>query len=313
MFRPFLSSEYSRNRVHIVAINSGKLLEWIEEQQEDGYLTEQLRQVLMGEAVELDPGFRLINLNQRSLVGGIDLGSRELTTHFLGALIERFVDGEGNDPWQPCVTCTAQNRCTAWHSVQALRGPDHLRLRDRLTIALQASHQRGEIHITARELRAALSYIFFGVHDCAELHKNPDLRPPRYWQRAFDACSDHRQGELLAELTRFDPALEADPILDRSLIKEAPRGGGEGRLAEGRRRAWFTLAETGAGLPIRLANGRHFARFRDVPLMEESARTGLMRDLCLGISHLENLPAAAFAFEHMERGVPLRITPRTPT
>lgn len=313
MFSPFLSSEYSRNRVHVVAINSGKLLEWIEEQPEDSYLTEQLRQVLMGEAVELDPGFRLIDLNQRSLVGGIDLGSRELTTHFLDALLERFVDGEGNDPWHPCVTCTAQNRCTAWHSVQALRGPDSLRLRYRLIDALQASHQRGEIHITARELRAALSYIFFGVHDCAELHENPDLRPSRYWQRAFDACSSHRQGELLAELARFDPALEADPMLDRSLLKEASPGNRDGRLAEGRRRAWFALPETGEGLPIRLANGRHFARFRDVPLMDERTRTDLMIDLCLGIAHLENLPSAAFTFEHMEMGVPLRITPRTPT
>ena len=47
--------------------------------------------------------------------------------------------------------------------------------------------------------------------------------------------------------------------------------------------------------------------------MDESARTGLMLDLCLGIAHLENLPSVAFEYEHMERGVPLRITPRTPT
>lgn len=313
MFSPFLSADYSRSRVHIVAINSGKLLEWIEEQPEDSYLTEQLRQVLMGEAVELDPGFRLIDLNQRSLVGGIDLGSRELTTHFLDALLNRFVDGACDDPWRPCLTCTAQNRCTAWHSVQALRGPAGLRLRYRLTDALQASHQRGEIHITARELRAALSYIFFGVHDCADLHENPDLRPSRYWQRAFDAGSIHRQGELLAELARFDPALEADPALDRALLKEAPAGAGEGRLGEGRRRAWFNLPETGSGLPVRLANGRNFARFREVPLMDDQTRTGLMLDLCLGIAHLENLPSAAFVYEHMERGVPLRITSRTPT
>lgn len=313
LFRPFHEPDYSRNRLHVVAVNNGKLLEWIETQEEDTYLTDQLRKVLMGEVVDLDPGFRLIDLNQRSLVGGVDLGRSELTTHFLDALLDRFVDGDGDDPWQPCITCSAQNRCSAWHSVQALRGTDSQRLRFRLTDALQACHQRGEIHITARELRAALSYIFFGVHDCAELHDNPDLRLPRYWQRAFDAYSGHRQGELLAELARFDPALEADPTLDRRLLKEAPLRGGEGRLAEGRRRAWFSLPGTDAGLPIRLANARHFARFRDVPLMDEGARTGLMIDLCLGIAHLETLPSAAFKYEHMEKGVPLRITPRTPT
>jgi serine/threonine protein kinase len=313
MFSPFLSSEYSHNRVHVVAINSGKLLEWIEEQPEESYMTVQLRKVLMGEPVELDPGFRLIDLNQRSLVGGVDLGRHELTTHFLDVLLDRFVDGDGNDPWRPCSTCSAQNRCTAWHSVQALRGPDSQRLRYRLTDALQACHQRGEIHITARELRAALSYVFFGVHYCTELHENPDLRPPRYWQRAFDACSSHRQGELLAELARFDPALEANPTLDRSLLKETPPGSGEGRLAEGRRRAWFVLPETEAGLSIRLANGRYFARFRDVPLMDESARSALLYDLCMGIAHLENLPTATYENKNMKQGVPLRITPRTPT
>jgi serine/threonine protein kinase len=314
LFRPFHNPDYSRFRVHIVAINSGKLLEWIEAQPEDTYLTEQLRRVLMGEKVELDGGFRLIDLNHRSLVGGIDLGSRKLTTHFLESLLDRFLDGDGENPWQPCVTCTAQNRCTAWRSVQALRDPDDSRqLLNRLTDALQACHQRGEIHITARELRAALSYIFFGVHDCVELHDNPDLRPIHFWQRAFDAYSLHRQGELLAELARFDPALEAHPILDRTLIKEASAGPVEGRLAEGRRRAWFTYPAGKDELPIRLANARHFMRFRDVPLMNADDRDRLLIDLCLGIAHLEDLPHASLSREYIKRGVPLRITPRTPT
>lgn len=313
LFRPFHTPDYSRNRIHIVAINSGKLLEWIEQQPDDTYLTEQLRQVLMGQEVELDSGFRLIDLNQRSLVGGIDLGNGNLTTHFLEVLLDRFLEGGGDDPWQPCAGCTAQNRCTAWHSVQALRDPDNaLRLRLRLTDALQACHQRGETHITARELRAALSYIFFGVHDCAELHENPDLRPIRYWQRAFDAHSPYRQGELLAELARFDPALEAHPILDRALLKEAPASQGEGRLADGRRRAWFNYPGVNGQLPVRLANGKHFTRFRDVPLMNAEDRTSLLLDLCLGIAHLEDLPHVALGHEHLERGVPLRITPRTP-
>lgn len=314
LFHPFHDPDYSPNRVHIVAINSGKLLEWIEAQPEDTHLTAQLRQVLMGEDVVLDEAFRLIDLNQRSLVGGIDLGSRKLTTHFLESLIDRFVRGEGENPWQACVTCTAQNRCAAWHSVQGLRDDDtSLLLRRRLTDALQACHQRGEIHITARELRAALSYIFFGVHDCADLHSDPELRPVRFWQRAFDARSPNRQGELLAELARFDPALEAHPILDRALLKETPGGSFDGRLAEGRRRAWFTYPADDVELPVMLANGRHFKRFRDVPLSSRDDISKLLTDVCLGIANLEDLPAAALNDENIKRGVPLRITPRTPT
>jgi hypothetical protein len=62
-----------------------------------------------------------------------------------------------------------------------------------------------------------------------------------------------------------------------------------------------------------LENGRHLQLFGSLPLMDDRARTSLLRDLCLGIAHLEDLPKLAFSDENMERGVPLRIAPRTPT
>ncbi|KAB2921291.1 MAG: hypothetical protein F9K25_20615, partial [Candidatus Contendobacter sp.] len=147
LFGPFQQADYSRQNVHIVAINSGKLLEWIESHDQGTYLTRQLRQVLLDEPVTLDPGFCLIDLNQRSLVGGIDVASGQLGTDFLNTLLDRLL-GTDADPWQPCLSCSAQSRCTAWHSVQTLRDPERgSRLRARLTDALQACHQRGEVHI----------------------------------------------------------------------------------------------------------------------------------------------------------------------
>ena len=307
-FGPFQQQNYSHRNLHIVAINSGKLSEWIESQQEDSYLTEQLRSVLLGEKVDLDPRFRLIDLNARSLVGGLDLKAGQISTEFLDALLKRLLGGD-DDPWQPCLICSAQSRCTAWHSVRTLRDPNQgLRVRQQLTSALQACHQRGEIHITARELRATLSYLFFGVQDCAELHKNKDLRPDQYFQRAFDAHSPQRQGDLLAELVKLDPALEADPILDRKLLKEAirvPDAPMKGRLAWARRRAYFEGA-------IFLANGRYLSRFHDLPLSDEASRAALCRDLCLGIARLKDLPPLAFEERHLQRGVPLPLIPRTP-
>jgi len=313
LFRPFHNPNFSHGRIHIVAVNNGKLLEWIETQPEDTWLTEPLRRVLLGEEVSMEPRFRLIDLNRRSLVGGIDPAQHRLTAVFLDTLIDRLLGGD-TDHWKPCSTCAAQGRCTAWDSVQALRDPDSgRRLRQRITDLLQACHQRGEIHITARELRAALSYCLFGVHDCAELHKDLDLRPPSYWQRAFDADSAQRQGELLAEMARFDPALEADPILDRLLLRERTVDRAGDGLAQARRRAWLTRTTEGTGQDIALANGRHLARFRDLPLMPRQDADALLRDLCLGIARLEDLPALAFATDQLDRGLPLRITPRTPT
>ncbi len=307
LFGPFQQADYSRQNVHIVAINSGKLLEWIESHDQGTYLTRQLRQVLLDEPVTLDPGFRLIDLNQRSLVGGIDVASGQLGTDFLNTLLDRLL-GTDADPWQPCLSCSAQSRCTAWHSVQTLRDPERgPRLRARLTDALQACHQRGEVHITARELRAALSYILFGVHDCAEVHEDPEPRPSRYYQRAFDAHEPQRQGELLGELVRFDPALEAHPLLDRTLLKEAS-GSSPPRLAEARRRAYFERPDAA----IALADGQYLDRFRRAPLASAEEQNALCRELCLGMARLEDLPPVAFEARHLVRGVPLRITPRTP-
>ncbi|WP_295623072.1 hypothetical protein, partial [uncultured Lamprocystis sp.] len=222
------------------------------------------------------------------------------------------------DPWQPCATCTASGRCTAWNSVQTLRdaasGP---RLRNRLTELFQACHQRGEVHITARELRAALSYCLFGLDDCADLHQDPDRRPVPFWHRAFDAGSDQRQGELLAEMARFDPALEADPAIDRVLLRQDAAVGGPDRLREARRRAWLRRPDPAPNQDeddgVRLSHGRHLARFRDLPLLPPSDQDATLRDLCLGIARLEDLPALAFVPDNLARGVPLRITPRTPT
>jgi len=305
----------------ILAINSGKLLEWLETQA-DSPLTRQLYGVLFEtddeDEPELDPRIRFIDLNRRSLVGGIQAST--IQADFLAALLDRFlgVDLE-QDPWAGCATCTAQHRCTAWHSVQTLRAPDiGPRLRARLADALQACHLRGEAHITARELRAALAFIFFGVHDCGELHANPEWMPPRYWDRAFAADAPQRQGELLAELARFDPALDSNPLLDRHLLKETPHGPDDiaAALASARRRAWFEWDDAryiALQLPadaLPLFGGRHLDRFRRAPLMNADEKDALCRELCLGIARLEDLPEAAFA---REAGLPLRIQPRTPT
>lgn len=60
-----------------------------------------------------------------------------------------------------------------------------------------------------RELRAALVYNLFGVDFCADYHAGTQTDPLAYRDRAFAADSPARQGEVLAELARFDPALEA--------------------------------------------------------------------------------------------------------
>jgi serine/threonine protein kinase len=322
-FAPFGSEAFPEKLVHLIAINDGPLLAWLNEGGES-YLTAQLYAALDTEGVaEIDPRIRFVDLNARSLVGGYSQDARGVSTDFIDSLLEKML-GPGEETWRPCHTCTAQSRCHAWRSARTLLSPDFGRVvRDRLAKALLAVHQRGEMHITARSLRAALTYIFFGTYYCLDLHADPGFRPEFYYDRAFDPGSPHRQGELLRELQWLDPALESHPHVDSYLLRE--EGGDDGLqsferdlapLDSLRRRAYFEWPEKkivrvgGNASALGLARGQHMDAFLKVATGTEAEREVIRDAVCDGIARLEDLPEDAFGDR---RWVPLKITPRTPT
>jgi serine/threonine protein kinase len=345
---PFQDGPPHDNIVHLLAINDGRLLEWIEGVEErlgrETALTRELYQLLQREAAEQDSHIRFISLNQRSLVGNIRPDRSDIDTQFLQRLLDQLYGGP-NAPqtWAPCRACSAHDRCRVFQAAQVF-GPDALasplgddvrqRARQRLFQALQAVHLRGETHITVRELRAALIYILFGVHFCDDYHRGEfdDQGPPLpYWDRAFAADAPARQGEVLRELARFDPALESHPQIDRYLLSHpaidsapsAPRYP-DLSLESARRRAFFEWTEADLQQVLRdtgqpaealdLARGRHLQEFRQVPLIDDARKLAeLTRRLCTGISRLEDLPPQALERAEKAGVVPLRITPRTPT
>ena len=159
-----------------------------------------------------------------------------------------------------------------------------------------------------------------GVRDEAIPETGVEAWP--YWDRAFNPASPARQGELLRELVHFDPALDAHPRLDRRLLRdrfaEDDSGHPESSLASARRRAYFewtssriqaVVCDEQQEQVLALARGRHLRRFRDIPA-DRAAHGELCRDLCAGISRLEELPPEAL---NRSGVVPLRIPPRTPT
>ena len=335
---PFQHGPPSGDIVHLLAINDGRLLEWIEyveERHGETPLTKNLLECLEGGAAPSESHIRFVNLNQRSLVGGVTTDGKRIDTSFLDRLVDSLYGGQqAGATWTPCRACSAQERCEVFRAMR-LFGPGGLadegvrRLaRQRLFHALQAVHLRGETHITVRELRAALIYILFGIHYCSDYHDgSDDFGSPRqesYSERAFSPRSSARQGELLRELVRFDPALEAHPQIDRRLLRpptvdddsDLP-GYDNLSLKKARRRAWFEWSEaeverlTGDRHALDLARGRHLREFRDLALSGgHSARDELTRKLCAGISRLQTLPPQALGRSGV---VPLQITPRTPT
>lgn len=302
---------------HLVAINDGPLLAWVESQ-EESWLTEQIEALLDDASSEIiDPRIRFIDLNQRSLVGNLTNSDIETPT-FLNRLLDKMLGPE--DTWKPCVSCVSQDRCPAWQCVSDLRDPPKgLFIRQQLARLLQVVHQRGEIHITARLLRSALSFGFFGTEYCTDIHRQTEKKRFQYWDRFFSPSIPFRQGDLLDELTKLDPALESHPQVDRTLMAEPPRGHElelqpEELLDSRRRRAFFTWSKD--KLPKAIDDEyaldtiqlRRLKEFQS--LVDSEKATQLCRRICDGVSRMQDLPDAAF---RDEGSMPVLVTPRTPT
>ena len=124
LFGPFLNGPTNDSRVHLVAVNDGRLMEWIEHvetQQDETALTLELVAALSHQSEELSPHIRLVELNNRSLVGGLDLARGVITTDFVDELVRRLVGGDSApNIWAPCRTCTAQERCTMKRSADMM-------------------------------------------------------------------------------------------------------------------------------------------------------------------------------------------------
>jgi serine/threonine protein kinase len=329
-FQPFQNKGAPNFLVHLVAINSGPLQAWIssyESRHGETPLTMELQAALEGNLEGLDSRIRFVDLNNRSLVGGTNLDEHVISTEFVDNLIDKLLGGnEASSIWKPCNTCSAQKRCQVNRSVRLFGlGDSELKAqaRQKLYKALQAVHQRGEVHITARELRATLSYILFGLQYCRDLHSRPDITPHPYFDLAFSPTSPNRQGEVLKELAYLDPALESHAQIDRYLssagtgeeTKKAPKYPALS-LPSARRRAYFEWDEASVvevaddKNAMHLARGRHLSEFLKIGLMNDAQRSDLCKQLCRGISKLVDLPSIALQQSDV---VPIRISPRTPT
>lgn len=335
-FEPFRKQTSPPDRVHLVAINDGRLLEWIEHARHNWgecWLTCTLQRLVLDGTDQIEH-VRLIDLNKRSLVGGVNQQAKKIDTQFLDALVDRLYGGEQTESiWAPCRVCTARHHCAVyeagrWFAPQGFPEQEDAarrrRARDRLYEALQAVHLVGRVHITMRELRSALIYILFGTHYCRDYHGNADLEP--FWDRAFDPQTPNRQGEVLQELARLDPALDSHPFLDRYLTSSPLQGEPsvpcrypELSLASARRRAFFQWSAseleqvTGHQDALCLYEGERLALFRRVPLMDSNEREWLCHELCRGIASLEILPPVAYDLARGQNALPLRVPQRTPT
>src|SRR5262249_17358054 len=120
---PFQDGPPGQNIVHLLAVNDGRLLEWIEGVEErvgrETALTAELYDLLQREAVTQDSHIRFISLNQRSLVGGITPERTGIDTAFLERLVDHLYGGnQAGRIWSPCRACSAKARCRVFQAAQ---------------------------------------------------------------------------------------------------------------------------------------------------------------------------------------------------
>jgi serine/threonine protein kinase len=95
---PFQGGPPASDIVHLLAINDGRLLEWVEgvesRRGDETPLTKELYDLLEGGSNVQDSHVRFINLNQRSLVGSVRPDEERIQTSFLDRLLDHLYGGE---------------------------------------------------------------------------------------------------------------------------------------------------------------------------------------------------------------------------
>ena len=211
----------------LIAINDGKLREFLLSNRDYNWLGKQVHRLLDEPDWTVDRRVALVDLKQRSVVGG-GLGDAERDDLYEQVLLSLLSD----DGWSACNGCRARARCPMKFNRDTLADPEKGSLvRGRLRTLLQMTHLRRERHITMRDLRSALAYIVAGTSTCEDIHAEIDAGelPPGWYNRFYFMATFNPFGESEENLTDFalyDPAQVTSPRLDRFLHF---RRHGEGR------------------------------------------------------------------------------------
>ena len=218
-------SEFQTGKVRLIAINEGRLLDFLEHSAHSGKFTALRKFVFRAlETGDSSDGMLLVNLNLRAIAAG---GSDSLVERQLKALLRPEI-------WAPCDACEYKLRCPIKHNADTLgnnvSGPT---VRARIRRLFEVVHLRRRAHVTIRDLRSALSWLLLrdqGCQDIGNLLVSKESSASEtiatiYYPEAFAAdevASKNRVEDRLVRLLRqSDVGLVNDPMLDRRLDHDA--------------------------------------------------------------------------------------------
>ena len=222
------------NACLIVAMNEGKLLDFLSQTTTFGWLSNILLAHIQ-QNTSLPDDLVLVNLNLRAVVDA----SRDKTDSILDQILDRYVADEF---WTACDGCPTRHRCPVKFNVDTFRirstaglsdsdrtgvetrNQSALIARSRLKGIFQMLHFRKRIHVTVRDLRSVLAYTLFGKHTCQQIETevasgNVDFTNRYYYNAIFSSAEKDR---ILSLLKEFDVGLASSPMIDGQLSFSKP-------------------------------------------------------------------------------------------
>lgn len=198
----------------IIAINEGKLRDFLLGNSQFKWLGKQVHHYLTVEGFKPHDSLIFVNLNSRSVVEAEDKRDS-----ILDKLLDRFLDTDDRfNLWEHCKpeNCVFADRCYIKYNIDSLRDPKKGPvIRQRLKRLILAVHFRKNRHITMRDLRSILSFVLFNKSTCqtlqADLEKEVPVLDRFYYNAIFNNQERDRIAALLAEL---DVAGVSNPKLD---------------------------------------------------------------------------------------------------
>lgn len=216
------NSEPETNFVKIIAINEGKLRDFLLHKKEYGWLGKQVHHYLEYGNHNLPPSLSFINLNNRAI---IQLGVVE---SIYDKLLDTILDIDNSKgTWKPCDTleCTYSERCYIRYNVESMRDATKgTVVRQRLKELILSIYLKKEKHITMRDIRSLISFILFNRYTCSQIQKNLDnndnLLDRIYYNNVFCKEVLDRMVSILCEVDVADMPL---PKLENHLYFTNPR------------------------------------------------------------------------------------------
>lgn len=203
----------------IIAINEGRLIDFLSQHEDQfRHLNRVVRSGLEGARPQ--SGAIIVNLNLRSVVA--DPSGATTPDSIFDRLLRRLVNPNF---WEACASCDLRERCYVQHNVRTFQDPvAGPKIAERLKTLYTATHLRGKLHITMRDLRSALAYTLTSGRDCDEIHSlyvnsgdaaRSDVVNSYYFNswRGGEGSPDR----LLTLLREIDVGEASNPDLDRGL------------------------------------------------------------------------------------------------